>query len=189
MITCWFTRQSISRCLDDGVRLSDHAQRHLDHCADCHAHYHEQQVLVSRLSQEAQIGDLASSPFLRGKIVAAVRQAATPEPVPRPTLGVSWAGGLAFSLITAIAVAIGIQWQQPSAPPSSELLASVLEFSGEQVLEEATGQTFEELTIALNKPLETEMQFVMNDARMAIDSLASGFLPKSFLPDHLATPQ
>lgn len=189
MITCWFTRQSISRCLDGGVALSDQAQRHINHCAHCHTHYQQQQLLVSRLSQEAQCDDLASSPFLRGKIVAAVRRAATPEPVTQPTMGVSWTGGLAFSLLAALVVAIVIQWQQPSAPPSSELLASVLEFSGEQVLEEATGQTFEELTVALNKPLETEMEFVMNDARMAIDSLASGFLPKSFLPAHLATPQ
>ena len=71
--------------------------------------------------------------------------------------------------------------QPEPTPPSAELLTRVIQLSGDQVLEEATGQDFEAWSLSLNQPLETELQLVMNDARSAIDSLAASFIPESFL--------
>ena len=168
--------------MDDDATLSSSVQQHLNGCETCEHHYQLQRRLIGQLSRQAPQENFEPSPFLRGKIVAAVRQAAegTPEPV-SPT-GFSWIGGLAFSSVAALAVAIGVMMSQPEpTPPSAELLTKVIRLSGDQVLEEATGQDFEAWSVSLNQPLESELQFVMNDARSAIDSLAASFIPDSFL--------
>ncbi len=183
MITCWLTRREISRCLDDDRPLAPNSERHLQSCAACAQHYAEQRQLVGQLSQQAGHDQFEPSPFLRGRIVAAVRQAAEvdtaiPAPMPRP----SWIGGLGLSLGAAAAIVIGIVVNRPAPPPASaELISKVIQLSGDQVIEETTGQSIEAWSVALNEPLESELQFVMNDARSAIDSLAENFIPKSLL--------
>ncbi len=183
MITCWLTRREIARCLDDDRSLAPKLERHLHSCTRCAHYYATQQQLVGQLSQQAGHDHFEPSPFLRGRIVAAVRQAADadtaiPAPLPRP----SWLGGLALSLGTATAIVIGIAVNRSTPPPASaELISKVIQLSGEQVIEETTGQSIEAWSVALNEPLESELQFVMNDARSAIDSLAENFIPKSLL--------
>lgn len=181
MITCWLTRRDIAKCLDDDRPLAPKSEQHLHSCAQCAHHYATQQHLVGQLSRQALSDHFEPSPFLRGRIVAAIRQAAEadttiPASSPRP----SWIGGLALSLGAAAAIVIGIAVNRPDpTPASAQLLSKVIQLSGEQVIEETTGQSFEAWSVALNEPLESELQFVMNDARSAIDSLAENFIPKS----------
>lgn len=180
MITCWLTRREIAKNLDDGTILQETAHKHLHHCAACECHYQQQRQLVAQLSNEAHIDSVEPSPFLRGKIVAAVRRAADSETVSTPSPRFAWSGGFAFSALAALVIVFGIVWNQPDPnPPSAELLTKVIQLSGDQVLEETTGQNFEAWTVALNQPLESEIDFVMNDARLAIDSLAASFIPES----------
>ena len=182
MMTCWFTRRNMARALDDETPLSDADQRHLHTCAACEQHWQAQRRLVGLLTQEAQQESFTPSPFLRGRIVAAVRRAAIAEPDVAPGPQFSWMGGLALTALAAALVVMGVIQQRPNPEPSSDkLLTSVIHFSGGQVLEETTGQTLEEWSVALNQPLESEIQFVMNDARTAIDSLAASFIPESLL--------
>ncbi len=168
--------------MDDGTTVSHKVQQHLQGCGACEHHYQLQQRLISQLSQQAPQDCFEPSPFLRGKIVAAVRQAAEGGPQTASAPRISWMGGLAFSSVAALAIAFGVMMNQPEpTPPSAELLTRVIQLSGDQVLEEATGQDFEAWSLSLNQPLETELQLVMNDARSAIDSLAASFIPESFL--------
>lgn len=182
MMTCWFTRRNIARALDDETPLSESDQRHLHTCADCEQHWNAQRHLVGLLTQEAHQESFTPSPFLRGRIVAAVRHAAAPASDVGAGPQFSWLGGLALTVLAATLVVVGVIQQRPDPQPSSnKLLTSVIHFSGDQVLEETTGQTFGEWSVALNQPLESELQFVMNDARIAIDSLAASFIPESLL--------
>lgn len=180
MITCWLTRREIAKSLDDGTVLQERVRKHLPHCAGCESYYRQQQQLVEKLSSEAHLDVLNPSPFLRGKIVAAVRRAAESGPDVTPAPRFAWSGGLAFSALAAVAILFGIIWNQPApSPRPSELLTKVIQLSGDQVLEETTGQNFEAWSVTLNQPLESELEFVMNDARSAIDSLAASFIPES----------
>ncbi len=183
MISCWLTRREIAQCVDDDRAPNTRAQIHLAQCSGCEQHYRLQQRLVSRLTREAHQDAMEPSPFLRGKIVAAVRRAADAETElapPAPRYG--WLRGLALSGTAAVLIVIGIIQEQPDPnPPSAELLAKVIQMSSDDVLEEATGQDLEGWSKAINDPLESEIESVKADARSAIGTLAASFIPDSML--------
>ncbi|MCS1412018.1 MAG: hypothetical protein M2R45_05221 [Verrucomicrobia subdivision 3 bacterium] len=190
MITCWLTRQKIAKCLDDGTSVGASIQAHLHQCSACETYQQQQVALVGQLTREAQQGSLAPSLFLQGKIVAAVRRAAEPGPEIAPSGRLAWPGGFALTVVAAALIVAGIIWKQPNPQPqTSILLTEVIRLSGDKVLKETTGQNFEAWSVTINQPLESEIQFVMNDARSAIDSLAASFLPEQFLTSNTALPQ
>ena len=180
MITCWLTRREIARCVDDEQPVAATVRRHMHGCAQCDRYYQQQKALVSQLTHEAGHDVFQPSPFLRGKIVAAVRRAAESESEPTPKPRLAWASGLTLSVVAAVAIAIPLGLREPTPPPrSAELISKVIQLSGDEALEEATGQNLEGWTMTLNQPLESEIEYVMSDARSAIDSLAASFIPES----------
>ena len=183
MITCWFTKREMARRLDDETPLPPPVQHHLRHCAPCQQFYGTQSRLTRQLSHEARRQATQPSPFLGTRIMAAVRQAATTEPQPAAPPRWLWRTTLAVAaIVAALTVLPHLVMQRPPPPhPSTQWFTKVIQLSGGEVLEQATGQTIEEWSVSLDQPLETEIAYVMNDARSAIDSLANRFIPETLL--------
>lgn len=191
MITCWLTRRKIDWEMDDGAEASAAVGLHLSRCAACEGYRRRQRALVEGLIREARQNPPSSPLFFRerasvlpkrnGSFGGGCRTQST-NARDLPGAKLAWRQGLVWFTAAAVVV-VGLLRMPPSeAPsPSSELIAQALRFSGGQALEEAAGQSIQKWNALLNQPLESEIQFLMNDARFAMSSLAASFLPEQYL--------
>ena len=171
MIACWLTRRKIDWELDDGAEVSAAVGLHLSRCAACARYHRKQRALVEGLIGEARQNPSSSPLFFRER--ASVL----------PRYCFAWRQVLVWFAAAAVVV-VGILWLPPGQAPSSsssELIAKALHFSGPQALEEAAGRRLQEWSALLNQPLESEIQFLINDARFAMSSLVASFLPEQYL--------
>ena len=179
MIACWLTRRKIDWELDDGAEVSAAVGLHLSRCAACARYRRRQQALVEGLIGEARQNPSSSPLFFRERASVLPKRYC----FFRGGGCFAWRQGLVW-FAAAVVVVVGILWFPPGeAPssPSSELIAKALHFSGPQALEEAAGQSLQEWSALLNQPLESEIQFLINDARFAMISLVASFLPEQYL--------
>lgn len=193
MITCWLTRRKIDWEMDDGAEASAAVALHLSRCAACERYRRRQRALVEGLIREARQNPSSSPLFFRERAsvfpkrycffrVGGCRtQSKSGETLPGAKF--AWRQGLVW-FAAAVIVVVGIlqlPLSEAPSPLSSELIAKAIRFSGGQSLEEAAGQSLQEWSALLNQPLESEIQFLINDARFAMSSLAASFLPKQYL--------
>ena len=192
MITCWLTRRKIDWEMDDGAATSAAVRRHLSRCAACERYRRRQLALVKELIQEARQTPPSSPLFFREQASILPNQTGSfggggcrtqsANGRTSPGLKFAWRQALVWC-VAAFLVVFGILRMPPREVPSSssELIAKAIHFSGEQALDEAARQSLQEWSALLNQPLESEIQFLMNDARLAMNSLASSFLPEQYL--------
>ncbi len=194
MITCWLTRRKIDWEMDDGAEASAAVGLHLSRCAACEGYRRRQRALVEGLIREARQNPPSSPLFFRERASVLPKrsgsfdggrcrtQAMNARDLPGAKF--AWRQGLVWFAAAAVVVVVVGLLRMPlsEAPsPSSELIAQALRFSGGQALEEAAGQSIQKWSGLLNQPLESEIQFLMNDARFAMSSLAASFLPEQYL--------
>ena len=190
MIPCWLTRRKIDWEMDDGAATSAAVEIHLSRCAACEGYRRRQLALVKGLIREAQQNSPSAPPFCRasaspnrkGSFGNGGRTQSTSEGT-LPGIKFAWRQALVWCAAAALVVAVGILRPPPGEAPSSssERIAEAIRFSGGQSLEEAAGRRLQEWVALLNQPLESEIQFLMNDARFAMSSLAASFLPEQYL--------
>ena len=191
MITCWLTRRRIDWEMDDGAAMSAAVGLHLSRCAACEGYRRRQLSLVKGLIREARQNPPSSPPLFRasdspnrGGSFGGNDGCRTQSTNGRtlPGLKFAWRQALVCGAAAALVV-VGLLRMPPSEAPSSssERIAKVIRFSGGQALEEAAEQSLREWSALLNQPLESEIQFLMNDARFAMNSLAASFLPEQYL--------
>ena len=176
--------------MDDGAEASAAVEIHLSRCAACACYRRRQRASVEGLIREARQNPLFSSSrffreralvlpnrdcFFGGDCRTQLKHGGT-----SPSARFAWRQGLVW---LAAAVVVGLRRMPSSeAPfPSSELIAKALHFSGGQALEEAAGQSLQKWSAFWNQPLESEIQFLINDARFAMSSLTASFLPEQYL--------
>ena len=190
MITCWLTRRKIDWEMDDGAARSAAVEIHLSRCAACEDYRRRQRALVKGLIREARQNSPSSPPFCRasvspnrnGSFGNGGRAQSTSEGT-LPGIKFAWRQALVWCAAAALVVAVVILRPPPGEAPSSssERIAKAIRFSGGRALEEEARRSLQEWVALLNQPLESEIQFLMNDARFAMSSLAASFLPEQYL--------
>lgn len=178
--------------MDDDAEASAAVDLHLSRCAACARYHRRQRALVEGLIREARQNPLSSSSrffrerasvlpnrdcFFGGDCRTQSKNGRT-----SPSARFAWRQGFVW-FAAAVVIVVGLRRMPPSeAPsPSSELIAKALRFSGGQALEEAAGQSLQKWSAFLNQPLESEIRFLINDARFAMSSFAASFLPEQYL--------
>jgi hypothetical protein len=186
--TCWLTRRAIGRSLDLNEPLSDRAAAHCENCSSCRGFHIAQIRLVQRLSRDAAGFNNAETPFLRSLVLDALSSGERIQPSANASRPL-WPR-LAVGLL---AMAIGITLlvlNRNGGPAPAEVLVSAPPPSRQQVavappvlpdFPSVDTEKLREWSLALDQPLENEMQLVVSDARMAIQYLAHTFLPERAL--------
>ncbi|MBM3834712.1 MAG: hypothetical protein FJ403_15860 [Verrucomicrobia bacterium] len=187
MIRCWLFKQEISHQLDFNSPLPERVQKHLRQCPSCRA-FHESQVQIAeQLIATAPRHLKTPSPFLHGKIMAAIDRApiyaGREQRIWRP----GWTAGF---VMLGLVVVFGLLMQhQHSRTKPGNVVATRAELDsspsvGLEPLASVVGlpitQKLRELSQNLDQPLEAELHSVVHDAKQALHLLA-----QNFLPDHV----
>ena len=179
MRACWLCKTVISSRLDSEQTLPAWTRKHIDECDKCRRFYETESQLIERLVESASDPREETSPFLRAKIMAAVRRE---EPSPlRPSLRLSWAAGVAVALVLVSVLSIQVLQNFKNTSGTSDVARrNLVDPDGPlaPVLTLASREKLFELSRNLDQPLEAELQFVVSDARAAIQTLAYNFLPE-----------
>ena len=175
---CFRIRLKISSAIESGGPLPDNLKTHLGSCASCRRFHDRQRAVVNRLQKEAPVGT-GYPAGLNASILRAIR-----EPVPTPArrdpaqLRVSpWLAPLSFASIALVAALYLILRQPASSPPR---MADQEAPAREQnvAAEKAPGDYIRSWSVAINQPLDNELDSVVADARSAVRFLAINFLPE-----------
>ena len=176
---CFTRRSKISTAIESGQDLPDDLAAHLEVCPSCRRFFERQSDLVDRLKRP--VSDSAEYPAgLNASILRAIQQpeAARVNHSREPRRISPWLAPLSFAS-AALAAALFLIFREPaSTPPAVAGLASPI--SAEMVAEEtAPADYIRSWSVALNQPLDTELDSVVADARSAVRFLAVNFLPDS----------
>jgi hypothetical protein len=176
---CWFHKRILSRSLDANATPPTRTLQHLRHCATCSAFYVAQSRIVRELVDGAESCRLQSSPWLERRIIAELQQ----KPEGAGMAARRFPSGWPIAATAACLLLGAFLWLQNRPVPdqpvaqshgrpdaSATELASLFELPKEADLSE--------LSRKLNWPLETEMEFVVTDAKTAMNYLADSFLPE-----------
>jgi len=178
MITCWFHKKIINRALDAGVELPAKAQQHLQNCPACRQHHQFHVRLSQRLVAEAELHRTTPSPFLHGKIMAALKRRPSAQQSQRKSPAPIWATASVILLLGLLSIPLlHNPKHSPGQGPSSQAKSHAPSPLANQASDSA-GRNLLEWSKALDQPLESEMQSVMSDAKTAIHLLAQNFLPE-----------
>jgi hypothetical protein len=180
MRACWIYKIVMSHCLDSRERLPGWVDQHVESCEECARFHRGHRRVIDRLSIDAAetASGSEASPFLHSRIMAAVRRA-EPEPS-RVSFRPAWFAGVAASVLIVGALSLRLLPELGGQlKPTAPLAQSVVEQARPlvPVLSLANGEKLLEMSRNFDQPLEAEIQFVMNDARSAIETLANSFLP------------
>ena len=176
---CWFHKRILSRTLDANATPPAGTLRHLRHCATCSAFYQTQTRIVRELVAGAESCRLQSSPWLERRIIGELRQ----EPEVAGMAARRFPSGWPTAATAACLLLGAFLWLQnrpaPDQPvaqnhPGPDTSAADLA----TLFELPKGPELSELSQKLNWPLETEMQLVVTDAKLAMNYLADSFLPE-----------
>jgi hypothetical protein len=183
MINCWRYRRIISRSADENAPLPPAAQAHLAQCRPCHRLYVTEHQIVRRL----RVGAAAQkrqqpAPFLQARIMARI---ASSQPgarrASRPS-GVGWAAALATACMVLATILLWPGRPGPKPKPSPGQIVQVQPahpMETPSVIDWPDTKLLTQWATNLDKPLRTEMQAVVHDARGALTALADNFLPQS----------
>lgn len=179
MRACWLCKTVVSSRLDSEQTLPDWTRKHIDKCDNCRRFYETESRLIERLVESASDSVEESSPFLRAKIMAAVRrEESSPS---RPSLRLSWVVcGAAALILVSVASLQFLQNFNSQSGTSVVVAENLIDPEGPlaPVLTLANRDKLFELSRNLDQPLEAELQFVVSDAKAAIQTLAYNFLPE-----------
>lgn len=175
---CRLNRLWISCRVDAGESLPARLQRHVDRCARCREHFHEQGRVAGLLSASAVTLRRGAPPFLHAGIMAAVRREAnapqTNNPFPR------WSVAFSVAIVAAVAIWATGNLREPS--PDRPSAPHVAANSASTVPEAVPGLPAMDLTSLgerLEQPFADEADALMTDARTALQLLAQNFMPSA----------
>ena len=176
---CRFFQARISWRIEAGESLTPRLQRHIAACADCRRYYAGQLALTNLLSAQATQNRPVLSPFLHGKILAALhRDNPQPEPAwPLPR----WATALA-AVIAIAGVWLVLNQRTPRGSISPENMAhhsvnNDSPFGGRDLLVAIPKLNLAVVSARLDQPFADEANAVIADAKSAVQMLARNFLP------------
>lgn len=172
MITCRLFQKWVSWNADAGPGLPGWVRRHIKTCPACREFYDSMRVTVQALSAGAEGRGGEPSPFLRAKIMSAIR--AQEEHAESQSTGTRF--GWALAIGTACFLFTGVVWMHRHDAPVARALRP-RPVPEELTLNLLNVAPVDALVNSLDKPLDNEMQFVRDDAQTAIKYLEKSFLP------------
>lgn len=179
---CIRKRLKISSVIDTGAPLPDDLSRHLETCASCRDFYARQRAVAGML--ERPVSDEEPYPDgLNASIMRAIDRPDAPagNSAPGRRQFSPWLPPLAFaSLALLAAIYLSIRPADREKP----VLASNEPAAIEEVViqETAPSDYIRSWSIAINQPLDNELESVVADARSAVQFLAFNFLPEKTEP-------
>lgn len=179
MLTCWIYRRLISESLDTDQALTRSVQRHLQNCPGCREFSAHGKRLAEGLAFQAWREGVPISPFLHGRIMASLDK---PDVRAMPgLLRPAWSiAALVFCLVSASAFFFMLHEPMPLDSSSHGLASQKARFAANLLAAAAqlpAENALLEWGIKLDKPLETEMKSVIEDARTALVGVVHNFLP------------
>lgn len=170
MKKCWHYRRIISRSADENTPLPPATQAHLAHCPDCR-HLHEtEHEIASQLTAGATAQKLGHPPkFIPTRVLAHIAASSSES---RPVTGLSFLRlpvALAAIVIVLTAILLWPNRPRSEAPAVKEPIATLDLPDGKVLTQWATNP---------DKPLETEVNAVIHDARGALTALVENFFPE-----------
>lgn len=179
---CIRKRFRISSIIDTGESLPDDLTRHLETCASCREFYARQRAVAGMLQRP--VAD--EEPYPDGLNASIMRAIDEPDDsaayaAPRRRQFSPWLPPLAFASVALLA-ALYLVVRQPD--PEEPVLASSEPAAIEEVVvqETAPSEYIRSWSIAINQPLDNELESVVADARSAVQFLAFNFLPEKTEP-------
>ena len=174
---CWFHKRILARSLDANATPPTGTLQHLRHCETCSAFCETQTRIVRELVAGAESCRLQSSPWLERRIIAELRQ----EPEGASTAARRFPSG--WPIAATVACLLMFLWLQNRPVPDQPVAQN---HPGSNTFATDWASLFElpkvadltELSQKLNWPLETEMQLVVTDAKIAMNYLADSTLPE-----------
>jgi len=178
MITCRFFEKWVSWNADANPALPRWAQRHMQSCSACREFYGSMRFTAQGLSAGAEGERQPPPPFLRAKILSAIRAQENAKP---QSTGAQLRWGLTIG--TACVLLASLVWlHRPVAPVKSASQSGPVPKALTLNLPDVA--RVDAWMNTLDQPLDNEMQFVLDDAQTAIK-----YLQKSFLPLKVVNPQ
>jgi hypothetical protein len=173
MITCWLFQKWMSWNSDDNPAWPSWALRHARTCPVCRELHSSMRLTLRALAAGTGPERRHPSPFLRGKIMSAIRAGETMAPRPASG-GMGWAiaaGTAAVLLLVAGVVSLPRAVTPIATGPRPRPVPEALALNLPGVMQVTSWST------NLDKPLDSEMHLVLADAQTAIKSLKESFLP------------
>lgn len=166
----------ISSQVDANATLPGWAQKHVEHCPTCRQFHASATAMAQRLVRDKERERCLPPRFLHGKIMSAVRAQESMES--RSAFQrLTWQ---VVASVVCLLLLAGIFWMpRPTKPNESVPRAALgqVELSFNVTL--PTAAQMDQWAKTLDEPLETEMQLVINDARVAIHSLKNSFVTET----------
>ncbi len=175
---CIWKRQKISSLIDTGEPLPDELKIHLDTCPSCRRFYARQQGVAEVLQRP--VADEEPYPVdLNASILRAIERADryNENPAPQRHRLSPWLAPLAFASVALLA-AIYLLVRKPEMDRPAMASEETAPIEQVVVQETAPSHYIRSWSLAINQPLDNELESVVADARSAVQFLAFNFLPE-----------
>jgi hypothetical protein len=177
MKLCSLHRKTISWAADSHAQAPRWVKPHLLSCPECRRFQEEELRLSARLRADAEAGLPEFPPVLHARILFALRtkRAQRAQRVP----GFRWIEAALIPALGVLAIAAYCVWkpagnhQSPPALTAPSAGAS----AWRPLIPQSDPSQLLAWTGKLDQPLQSELDFVVSDAKTALQSLAENFLP------------
>ena len=184
MILCWFIQRVLGTASPRNGSISPRINTHVASCARCRRFQANQNHVIQRLQNEAEVERPPAPAFLHGKIMSQIAKASIEPPRVQHLSRPSWA--VAGTIALACFLGILYDWNgkyfskidrsvetlaraASQEPPPQAFLPIPPSLAKAPSLHKWTGD--------LEQPLENELHAVVSDAHNAVLNLAQSFLP------------
>ncbi|RKX35072.1 MAG: hypothetical protein DRP71_04880 [Verrucomicrobia bacterium] len=175
---CFRKRFMISSVIDAGERLPDDLKAHLERCGSCRRYYGQQREVAEMLQRP--VDEKIELPAgLNESIMRAIREESEPRAIRRDRRR-RFSPWLAPAALASVALAAALViLLQDTRPDSSQVAESDpgSPEAGVTSVGSAPSDYIRTWSVAINQPLDNELDNVVADARSAVRFLAINFLP------------
>lgn len=182
MKLCHLCRTLASLWLDDPQRWPAFIEKHVRHCPACREQLQRESSFAQELQTAAATERQPLPRVLPSRLESRLRTArAVDEPQsaqPAVWRWVAWAGaGVAGVLLVWVALSF---WPEPPAKPGTAITANTVPDPAVlvQTLVPRGGESFEQWSQLLERPLTREINSALQDSRGALIALVQNFVPE-----------
>ena len=176
MKLCWLCRQAISWAADSHAQVPRWVKPHLLACPDCRGFQEGEMRLSARLRADAG-ADVPEFPaVLHARILFGLRTKSAKPAQRVPAF--RWIEAVLIPALGVLVMAAYCVWKQGgSHEPPSRLVVSPGANALQTLIPRSDPSQLLAWTGKLDQPLQSELDFVVSDAKTALQSLAENFLP------------
>jgi predicted anti-sigma-YlaC factor YlaD len=184
MKLCWLYQWVLAYRKEANQPLSPRLRSHLGSCPACRHYLQSHARVIQRLVAGAADARQPASPFLHGRIMAAIDRTDPDSAPARP----SWQPARWTAALVVIAVLMGwvILWPLPRtalrSPPHAPITRLPTSYPAAAFWPLVDGPEMLRWSAAIEVPLSNEFESCVSDAQAAMAFLAANFLPRDIVP-------